>query len=192
VTSSPGEQDQDHTVIVADLLQALWQHEPRDAAERSSLDETLEWLSQAPAPFDQHADRTHVTASAIVLSLPPPCLVLMHHHKRLSRWLQPGGHVDAGEAPAIAATREVAEETGIAARHPGAGPRIVHVDVHAGPKGHRHLDLRYVLEVSGNPDPAPQQGESRHVQWMTVDEVLGLADPSLQSALDAAIDATHS
>ncbi|MEX0592576.1 MAG: NUDIX domain-containing protein [Nitriliruptoraceae bacterium] len=189
MTHNPGGLNRDQSAIASDVLRALRQHEPRGAAERSSLDETLAWLAHAPAPFDEHADRTHVTASAIVMSRPSPPLVLMHHHKRLGRWLQPGGHIDTDEDPATAAIREVGEETGIAASHPPGGPRIVHVDVHPGPKGHRHLDLRYVLEVSGNPDPAPQRGESRQVQWMTFDKVLALADPSLRSALDAAVDA---
>lgn len=189
MTSRPDGPDRDLGVLANDVLRALELHQPRDPAERSSVEETLAWLAQAPAPFDEGAHSTHVTASAMVLSMPPPPMVLMHHHKRLGRWLQPGGHIDTGEDPATAAVREVGEETGIVASHPHGGPRIVHVDVHAGPKGHRHLDLRYVLEVSGSPQPAPQRGESRQVQWMTVDEVLALADPSLKSALGAALDA---
>ncbi|MGH3773681.1 MAG: NUDIX hydrolase [Pseudonocardiaceae bacterium] len=37
-------------------------------------------------------------------------------HPRLGKWMLPGGHVEADENPAEAALREVAEETGLAAR----------------------------------------------------------------------------
>ncbi|MEO7194234.1 MAG: NUDIX domain-containing protein [Pseudonocardiaceae bacterium] len=44
------------------------------------------------------------------------------HHPRLGKWMLPGGHVEADENPAEAALREVAEETGLAARLlPGPG-----------------------------------------------------------------------
>ena len=63
-------------------------------------------------------------------------LVLLHRHRRLGIWLQPGGHVEPGERPEDAALRETVEETGIAVAHPSDGPRIVHVDEHPGPDGH--------------------------------------------------------
>jgi 8-oxo-dGTP pyrophosphatase MutT (NUDIX family) len=40
--------------------------------------------------------------------------VLLHWHRRLARWLPPGGHVDPGELPDEAAVRETREETGLA------------------------------------------------------------------------------
>ena len=39
--------------------------------------------------------------------------VLLHRHRRLGLWLQPGGHIEPGETPAEAAAREVKEESGI-------------------------------------------------------------------------------
>lgn len=43
-------------------------------------------------------------------------------HPRLGKWMLPGGHVEPDENPAEAALREVAEETGLAARLlPGPG-----------------------------------------------------------------------
>jgi 8-oxo-dGTP pyrophosphatase MutT (NUDIX family) len=40
--------------------------------------------------------------------------VLLHWHRRLGRWLPPGGHIDGGELPDEAAVRETLEETGLA------------------------------------------------------------------------------
>lgn len=116
----------------------------------------------------------HVTASAVVIG---PRGVLLHHHKRLGMWLQPGGHVDPGETPEQAALRETLEETGFTC----TAPQFVHVDVHAGGRGHTHLDLRYLLHADG--DPAPGDGESPDVFWFGWDEAIAMADPGLRGLL---------
>ena len=38
--------------------------------------------------------------------------VLLHYHRKLGRWLPPGGHIEDNELPDDAARREVLEETG--------------------------------------------------------------------------------
>ena len=42
--------------------------------------------------------------------------VLLHYHRKLGKWLPPGGHIEQNELPDEAAVREVVEETGIRAR----------------------------------------------------------------------------
>ena len=39
--------------------------------------------------------------------------MLMVYHKKLNKWLPPGGHLEENETPAEAVRREVKEETGI-------------------------------------------------------------------------------
>lgn len=56
--------------------------------------------------------RSHLTASALVLDRSGQYLLLIHR-PRLGGWLQPGGHIESGEAPWEAARRETAEETGL-------------------------------------------------------------------------------
>lgn len=150
-----------------------------DARAGASKRRFLAELDRLDRPFDEHADPVHVTASAVVVG---PRGTVLHRHRRLGLWLQPGGHVERGEAPWDAAVREVAEETGIAASHPNRGPRLFHVDVHPGPKGHTHLDLRYLLHA-GDVDCAPPAGESPDCRWFAWDEALALADPGLIGAL---------
>jgi 8-oxo-dGTP pyrophosphatase MutT (NUDIX family) len=105
-----------------------------------------------------------VTVGAFVLSSRG---IVLHRHKRLGMWLQPGGHVEAGESPEEACRREAFEETGLEVRH--LDPiRLFHVDVHPGPRGHTHYDLRYLL-VSEPRDPSPAQGESPEVYWFDFD-----------------------
>lgn len=151
---------------------------PVDAREARSRRLLLDGLARLPRPLDEDADPTHVTASALVVG---PRGVLLHRHKRLGMWLQPGGHVDPGEEPAVAALRETAEETGLPAEHAGGVAALRHVDVHDGGRGHVHLDLRYHLTADGDPDPP--EGESRHVRWFGWDEAIGVADPGLRAAL---------
>ena len=112
--------------------------------------------------------------------------VVLLLHKRMGMWLQPGGHIDPGETPWDAALRESVEETGLACRFADDPPRLVHVDVHPGPRGHTHLDLRYLVD-GGDADPSPPAGESQEVAWFDWDAAIERAgDPRLAAALRVA------
>lgn len=152
---------------------------PGDEREAASQERILVELAGLPRPFDEHADPVHVTASAILVG---PRGTLLHLHKRLGLWLQPGGHIAPDETPAEAAVREVREETGLVVRHPAEGPLLVHVDVHPGPRGHTHLDLRYLFATADTP-PSPGAGESQQVRWFTWEDAAAVADPGLVGAL---------
>lgn len=153
--------------------------EAQTARERASKDRFLEALDRLADPCSREADPVHVTASALVVGRRG---VVLHLHKRLGRWLQPGGHVEPGESPSAAALREAEEETGLRLRHPASGPSLVHLDVH--PAGsHVHLDLRYLL-LAGDGDPAPPPGESPEARWFSRAAARQLADEALLEALD--------
>ena len=168
-----------------------------DAREREAIATFLIELDSLDRPFEERAHRTHVTASAIVVGRRG---VVLHKHKRLGLWLQPGGHIEPGEAPWDAARRETVEETGLAVEPAatevagaepaggtataGAEPALIHVDVHSGGRGHRHLDLRYLFDA---PDaaPSPPAGESQEVQWFQWHRAVAIADPGLAGILRA-------
>lgn len=174
---------------VPPLLAELAAHRPGDATEAADLRRTIGLVRWLRAPFDETSDPTHVTGSAIVTD--GRGNVVLHRHKRLGIWLQPGGHVDPGETPAAGAHRETLEETGIHAVHPADGPRLIHLDVHPGPRGHLHLDLRYLLLAEPDAVPAPAPGESPHVAWFSAEEACQRGDGSVAAAVRAAGDATH-
>ena len=146
--------------------------------EASSIAATLDRLTWPVDPYDEELDDHHLTASSFVISSRG---VILHRHRRLGIWVQPGGHVDRGETPEMAAVRETIEETGLPVRH--LSPmRLFHVDVHPGPRGHTHYDLRYVL-VAEPLDPAPEQGESPEVYWFSFEAAQQRCEPALVPAL---------
>jgi 8-oxo-dGTP pyrophosphatase MutT (NUDIX family) len=167
---------------VASLTVALVGHPAGDEREARSIDEFVTLLSTLARPFDRHAAPAHVTASAVVVGRRG---VLLHRHRRLHRWLQPGGHLDPGELPEDGALRECEEETGLVMRHPSGGPVLMHVDVHGAADDHVHLDVRYLV-LGPDAEPRPPPGESQEVAWFTWDQAEGLADAALAGALRSA------
>lgn len=169
---------------IARLLTYLSTHPVVDSRERVSVEQFLAVVPLLSDPCNEHADMRHVTASAIVVSDRGDAVVL-HLHKRLNMWLQPGGHIDAGESLSAAALREAHEETGLVVRHEKDGGVFVHLDVHPGPKGHTHFDVRYLMRAAHG-TPRPQVGESQTVQWFSWQEAFAVADAGLIGALRAA------
>ncbi|MDE3064686.1 MAG: NUDIX domain-containing protein [Acidobacteriota bacterium] len=160
------------------LAAALAALDPVDERESASVAATLDRLTWPGDPFDESANEHHLTASAFVVSSRG---VILLRHRILGIWVQPGGHVDAGEDPLSAARRETLEETGLATTPlDPAGP--YQVDVHPGPRGHTHYDLRYLLAAAPE-DPRPGPGESPEVAWFDFAAALGRCEPTLVAVL---------
>jgi 8-oxo-dGTP pyrophosphatase MutT (NUDIX family) len=164
--------------VIETLRSQIERIEPVDEREAASLVMTLDRLNWPGDPFSEAENDHHATASAFVISSRG---VILHRHRRLGIWVQPGGHIDVGEAPDAACLRETKEETGLEVRH--LDPvELFHVDVHAGPNAHTHYDLRYVL-VAAPKDPEPPQGESQDVFWFDFASAIERAEPALAPAL---------
>ena len=178
--SAYGGRVQDLTVAVRDAVLA---RRPVDARERASITEFVRRFDLLEHPFSEQADKVHVTASAILVT-DDHRRVLLHLHKRLQKWLQPGGHIDEGELPWQAALREAGEETGLPVHMPAGEHALLHVDTHSGGRKHIHLDLRYLVE-SPNVPPTPPDDESQDVHWFHWHQAIAAADPGLEGVLRA-------
>ncbi len=157
---------------------------PVDDREAIAVERFLVAFDALAAPLDQESDPVHVTGSGVVVG---PRGVVLLEHKRLGIWLQPGGHIDPGETPWDAALRESREETGLEVSFAGpfddtGVPELIHVDVHAGGRGHTHLDLRYLID-GGDADPDPPEGESQQIDWFEWRAAIDRADPGLRGLL---------
>ena len=118
----------------------------------------------------------HITASAFIIDRDGR--LLLHHHRRLNRWLQMGGHLEPGEDPVAAALREGREESGLQdLRIVSDG--IADLDVHPIPAGrgepeHRHYDVRYIARTDSADSIAADGRESNALMWFDLDRAAAL------------------
>jgi 8-oxo-dGTP pyrophosphatase MutT (NUDIX family) len=142
--------------------------QPDDGALSKSWELTLLLLLCTPTPFSRYQYAPgHITATGFVFS-PDRERILLVHHRRLGRWLLPGGHVDDEDAEICdTARREVIEETG-AQLAGDPHPRLVGIDVHGipakrGEPYHLHHDLIFQFQAVG--ENLQVSEESRAVLW---------------------------
>jgi 8-oxo-dGTP pyrophosphatase MutT (NUDIX family) len=168
----------------------LLDHRPVDEAEAAHLRQILDFVDRHADPFDRNITEGHLTGSAFVVSH-DGTRVLLVHHKRLDRWLQPGGHAEPGERSGLkVALREAREETAIEGLRPHSRvPGLFDVDVHEIPAReddprHLHLDLRYVLVAPDGAEAHHDPAESLGLRWFRWDELDQIdADAGLKRAV---------
>lgn len=112
--------------------------------------------------------------------------ILLLMHKKLKKWLPPGGHLDENELPHEGAQRETLEETGIhveivsddlpiEARSARIVPKPRHVlleeiPAHKDEPQHQHIDFIFLARpISG--DLTVNQQESDALRWFSEEEL---------------------
>lgn len=128
----------------------------------------------------------HPTVTVFLMTDRDPRRVLLLQHRKLGKWLPPGGHQENHENPCETAIREVLEETGldISAYFPPAQkldarsrslplPQFfleVDIDSNAVEPAHRHLDMVYVVEIPFQP-AVHNPLESHSIRWFQEDDL---------------------
>jgi 8-oxo-dGTP pyrophosphatase MutT (NUDIX family) len=171
--------------LAAALLHDLDAYTAADSREQASLSRIRDFVSRSPDAFSRANPEGHITASAVVTRPEDPAFLLVWHRK-LDRWLQPGGHMEDGDGSVFAAAvREAREETGLEHFAFPLGERILDVDVHPIPPHgpdppHFHFDIRYVLAAT----PAETDAQYGEIRWFTLREAMAAGiDDSLARAL---------
>lgn len=97
--------------------------------------------------------------------------VLLIDHKKLGKWLPPGGHVETNESPADAAKREVREETGLEINFiPNMLTTSWGIQHNLINKDHEHFDIIYAAK------PVTQKTklntkETNGLKWFALKEI---------------------
>ena len=157
----------------ADLVHSLSVYEPFATQDTHARELMLEVLASKPDCFERSAMPGHFTGSAWIIDAQRSS-VLLHHHRKLDRWIQLGGHADGEVRLNLVAEREAREESGISSLVVDSR-QIFDVDVHRVPAygptpAHMHYDVRYLVTVEQRFEPGCSE-ESFGVQWVPIADV---------------------
>jgi 8-oxo-dGTP pyrophosphatase MutT (NUDIX family) len=151
-------------------------YEPANDIERAHREAMMDLLAYSPDAFSRHHFVPgHFTASCFIIDAEGR--LLLHHHRRLDRWLQMGGHLEPDETPQEAALREGAEESGL--RDLKLRDAIFDLDVHDIPPSesdpeHAHFDVRYLARTSAPDAITIARGESNELAWFDLERAAAL------------------
>lgn len=153
------------------LTRLIRNHRPADTEERVHRETIRAWLARAANPLDRRCyEPGHAVASGFVVSR--DSRIALVYHRKLGRWLQPGGHAEPHESDlALVASREIGEELGIVVEPWALTP--FDVDVHwiparRGAAQHQHYDIRFLCVV--DPVALTASSDAAEARWVTAAE----------------------
>lgn len=155
-----------------DLISALNDYRTPFDEEQQFVTRFLELLKH-PDCYKRSLESGHITASCWITEK-DLSHVLMMHHRKLDRWLQPGGHADGDENVIRVASKEMFEETGITT-YDLYSNAIFDLDIHPIPERkdvpeHEHFDVRFHF-IATDPTELRQNMESKGLKWLPLNEV---------------------
>lgn len=157
------------------LLNLLAHYRTPFMEEAAMAEKTRRFVMQHENCFDRALMPGHVSGSAWVVN-PNRTHALLLLHRKLSLWLQPGGHADGDPDMLRVVLKETSEETGVALENIKlVSEGIFDVDVHTvhasehDPR-HVHFDVRFLVEIDDQ-IPIPGNDESHHVGWVALEQI---------------------
>jgi 8-oxo-dGTP pyrophosphatase MutT (NUDIX family) len=122
--------------------------------------------------FERSLEIGHITASAFIIDKKNEKILLLHH-KKLDKWLQPGGHCDGEENVLKVAIKEVFEETGINIAYQESD--IFDLDIHTIPlhkniPKHEHFDIRFLFDLDSTIQTEINE-ESNQLAWVSMNDL---------------------
>jgi 8-oxo-dGTP pyrophosphatase MutT (NUDIX family) len=158
------------------LIDQIKQHKSNYTEESSFKNLFLQLLEEEKC-FSRINLSRHITGSAWITDFDREHIVLLHH-KKLNKWLQPGGHADGNKDIEHVARKEAMEETGLINLQL-AHPTLFDIDIHTIPAKnnvpeHDHYDIRYWFLADFNQTPITNH-ESNEVKWVDLSEAKKLA-----------------
>ncbi|MEZ4709455.1 MAG: NUDIX hydrolase [Caldilineaceae bacterium] len=155
------------------LLEELAQYGRDFPNESAAAAQFIDFVQQHADCFERSLTIGHITGSAWVVNV-TGTHALFTHHRKLNRWLQPGGHADGDPNVRNVSLREAQEESGLRTLE-FASPHIFDLDAHRIPArgaepAHMHYDVRFALRAVGN-EPLVISDESHELAWFTMAEI---------------------
>lgn len=147
--------------------------DPHEAAMTAGI---IRFVEEHPDCLLRTCAPGHLTGSAWIVDALRR-RVLLAHHRKLDKWLQPGGHADGDPDLLAVALREAREETGLTRLKP-VSTEVFDVDRHWIPPrgdtpGHWHLDLRFLVEADPEEELMVSE-ESHDLMWVDLARVAAL------------------
>lgn len=161
------------------LIHSLQQYQTPYIEEKAFCSRFIDLLAHNDCYARYHLPG-HLTGSAFIIDSSHR-YVLLTHHAKLNKWLQPGGHADGDENIYGVALREAQEETGLL-NFTLLKEDVFDIDIHSIPerKGfpeHLHYDVRFLFEASKT-DKLVITEESHDLAWVKLDTVGQLTNQS--------------
>jgi 8-oxo-dGTP pyrophosphatase MutT (NUDIX family) len=159
------------------LLKEIKEYRARHRDESETARAFIRFIESHPDCFERSLKVGHLTGSAWVVNR-AGSHVLLTHHRKLNRWLQPGGHADGNPDVQAVALKEAEEETGLTGLVP-VGGGIFDLDIHPIPaRGeeplHDHYDVRFALQA-GESEAYRVSEESLDLKWVALDAISNYA-----------------
>lgn len=166
------------------LVEALQRLSERQPERAPIVAEMLDFVRRRPDCFCRSCLEGHLTGSAWLLA-PGGREALLLRHRKLQRWLQPGGHADGDEDLLRVALREAKEESGIRGIS-ALSTEIFDVDIHEiparpGEPRHRHFDVRFLLQAPCR--EAVVSDESEGAAWVRLEELAAGEGPDCDESV---------